>query len=398
MGEERYEGLRSELARLKELLNEFERKIVDAGGRNVSKKDDDEDVDAGEAEGRTEGETPIEDEEVETFEAELGDHTPVEGGGGEELEPEEGEELGRGEDLEADGYVGRAEKEISKAEAAEAEVGPEANPTEVEGYDLAEEGSEQETAEADFADESEMAYHDAAEGMLMMERVIGRDDRRRVYGTRTYPWRTICALQITTKTGRQYICSGNFIGDHTVMTAGHCVYMHRQGGWPRSIRVIPGANGPSPGNWPFGSAIATRFATVRGWIRRRSPDHDYGVVQLRSKTLGRKVGWLGFAALSWWTLIKLRINNSGYPADKGRNPGPRKSQWWNFNRIVWVTARRIFYLIDTFGGQSGSPVWRYIKKKGSRHQVAIHAYGGSWNSGTRITSAVFRNMRRWARS
>jgi V8-like Glu-specific endopeptidase len=302
--------------------------------------------------------------------------------GTEEVSPED-EELEV--DLVQEDYIGEAEEE--KVEAEE-EAGVEENPEEVEGYDSPE-VAEQEAAEAAIAEESEKAYHEAGEGELIMERVLGRDDRSQIRNTRASPWRTICSLQIEAADGRRYIGTGNFIGPHTVMTAGHCVYMHRHGGWVRRVRVIPGANGRS--NWPFGSAIATRFVTVGGWVRRRSPNYDYGAVKLNSDTLGRRVGWMGFAALRWLSLIRLRVNNSGYPADK-----PYKTQWWNFNRIVLVSARRIFYLLDTYGGQSGSPVWRY--RRGHRHQVAIHAYGGrSSNSGTRITRSVFDNMLRWRR-
>ncbi len=309
----------------------------------------------------------------------------------------EGAEVGpEGEELEADliqeDYHGKPgikieerEEQEGKKEAEEKEVVEEENPVEVQGYDPPQEPT-QESIETSFADESKKAYHEAGEGEWIMERILGKDDRRQVKNTRPFPWRTICSLQIVAADGRRYIGSGNFIGPHTVMTAGHCVYMHRHGGWVRSINVIPGANGSEK---PFGSSVGTRFVTVRGWIRKRSPDYDYGAVILRSDTLGRRVGWMGFAALTWLSLIRLRVNNAGYPGDK-----PYKTCWWNYNRIVWVSPRRVYYLLDTYGGQSGSPVWRY--HSGRRHQIAIHAYGGrSSNSGTRITKAVFNNMLNW---
>ncbi len=50
-----------------------------------------------------------------------------------------------------------------------------------------------------------------------------------------------------------------------------------------------------------------------------------------------------------------------------------------------VGARKVYYDIDTFGGQSGSAVYRIIN--GSRYGIAIHAYGGATsNNGTRIVS------------
>ena len=59
-----------------------------------------------------------------------------------------------------------------------------------------------------------------------------------------------------------------------------------------------------------------------------------------------------------------------------------------------MNARKVFYDIDTFGGQSGSAVYRIIN--GGRYGVAIHAYGGAvTNSGTRIITAVYNNMVAW---
>ena len=59
-----------------------------------------------------------------------------------------------------------------------------------------------------------------------------------------------------------------------------------------------------------------------------------------------------------------------------------------------VGARKVYYDVDTVGGQSGSAVYRIAD--GARYAVAIHAYGGATsNSGTRITSEVYNNLVAW---
>lgn len=310
--------------------------------------------------------TEIDDDHSETW------------GGGIEISPE-------GESLEADlveeDEKGYAETEISKGE----ESGTEENPVEVKGYDEPED-EEQEGIETSFSARSAEAHTEAGTAEFSMESVIGPDGRKRVNNTKPFPWRSICLLEIEAADGRRYIGSGNFIGPHTVMTAGHCIYMHKHGGWVKKIKVIPGRNGT---NLPFGYLHGTRFVSVKGWTKKQKKTHDYGAIILSSDVLGKKVGWMGFAALTWINLIRLRVNNSGYPADKTYG-----TQWWNCNRVVKATSRMLYYLVDTYGGQSGSPVWRY--KKGKRHQVAIHAYGGSSsNSGARITKPVFKNMKNW---
>jgi V8-like Glu-specific endopeptidase len=65
-------------------------------------------------------------------------------------------------------------------------------------------------------------------------------------------------------------------------------------------------------------------------------------------------------------------------------------------RIASVGARKVFYDIDTAGGQSGSAVYRI--KDGKRFAVGIHAYGvgsGQFNSATRINRPVFDNLQTW---
>ncbi len=218
------------------------------------------------------------------------------------------------------------------------------------------------------------------------ESVCGEDDRRSV-ATVTIPWRMICQLIITRRDGIKSRCTGWFIAPRTVMTAGHCVYTHKgQRGWARSIEVVPGMNGRLR---PFGSAIATTFHSVTGWTKHRRITQDYGCIILREgQPLGTKTGWWGFASLGDNSLRNLLANNSGYPGDK-----PFGTQWYNAGRITDVSKERFQYMLDTAGGQSGSPTWR--SAKGKRHVIGIHAYGGCPNKSIRINKAVFRRMQAW---
>lgn len=218
------------------------------------------------------------------------------------------------------------------------------------------------------------------------ESVCGRDDRNQITAVTRIPWRMICQLIITRQDGRQSRCTGWLISPRTVMTAGHCVYSHSGGGWARQIEVIPGMNSSLR---PFGSAVGTQFRSVKGWTQRQRSTHDYGCIILpQSSPLGRQTGWFGFASLSRRSLRNLLVNNSGYAGDKAFG-----TQWFNAGRITRISARRLYYMLDTFGGHSGSPTWRY--KNGKRHAVGVHAYGGCPNKSTRINSAVYKNMKSW---
>ena len=242
---------------------------------------------------------------------------------------------------------------------------------------------------AEFADPTTIALVQQQPGLsqTVAEVVIGTDDRVRITNTTAYPWRVICSLLITARDGSRWIGTGWLVGPRTVITAGHVVYMHRHGGWVRRIEVIPGRNGSAR---PYRSCISLSFHSVKGWTRKKKRSHDYGAIILpRSCPYGSRLGYFGYANLNYFSLLRLKVNLSGYPGDK-----PSGTQWWHARRIKWVTRRTLVYNIDSAGGQSGSPVWRL--KNGKRHVVGIHTNGSSsGNSATRITKPVFKNIKKW---
>jgi len=224
----------------------------------------------------------------------------------------------------------------------------------------------------------------------VLETVHGPDDRVKITTTGVYPWRAHASLLITARDGSMWIGTGWFIGPHTLMTAGHVVYIKNSGvagrdGFVRSIKVMPGRNGST---LPYGSVTTSNLRTVRGWVDDGDEDYDYGAIIL-STNLGSQTGWFGFGVYSDSTLKASVGNISGYPGDK-----PDGTQWYAARRIDSVGPRKVFYDIDTYGGQSGSCVYRIVG--GNRYAFAIHAYGGATtNSGTRIVTPVYNNMVAW---
>jgi glutamyl endopeptidase len=223
-----------------------------------------------------------------------------------------------------------------------------------------------------------------------METVHGSDDRVQITNTSTYPWSVHASLLITAADNSQWIGTGWFIGPHTLMTAGHVVHIKNSGvpgrdGWVKSITVMPGRNG---NNLPFGSAISNNFRSTTGWTSSGNENYDYGAIIL-SNDLGNTTGWLGFGVYADADLLNSTVNISGYPGDK-----PSGTQWYHYNRVASVNSQKVYYDVDSAGGQSGSAVYRVIN--GNRYAVAIHAYGGATtNSGTRIVTPVYNNMISW---
>jgi glutamyl endopeptidase len=219
------------------------------------------------------------------------------------------------------------------------------------------------------------------------EVIIGEDDRAPISPTREFPWRAICALRITAQDNTRWIGTGWLVAPRTVITAGHCVYMHAHGGWAKSIEVIPGLNETVR---PYGSCTATSFRSVVGWVNDKKREYDYGCIILPTNCrLGDKTGVFGFAVKNDPYLLSAYLNLSGYPGDKGGN-----TQWFMARRAKSLAPRVIYYEIDTMGGQSGSPVW--INVNNARYAVGIHTNGLiTGNSATRIVQPVFNNIQAW---
>ncbi|HVF12942.1 MAG TPA: trypsin-like serine protease [Acidimicrobiales bacterium] len=217
------------------------------------------------------------------------------------------------------------------------------------------------------------------------ETVIGVDERVRILDTDLGPWRMICALRMRGPSGAGAIGTGWFIGPKTLLTAGHCVFSsHFFGGWASTIEVIPGLNGnaTTTAARPYGSVTSERFSSVDLWTAKEDPDFDIGCIHL-DQPLGETVGWFSVGALPPEHLESFLVNVSGYPGDRGAGA----EQYHGRNRVMQVTERRIFYEIDTYGGQSGAPVWIHEEDGSPPLAVAIHAYGTGGTPASVSTSA-----------
>jgi V8-like Glu-specific endopeptidase len=225
------------------------------------------------------------------------------------------------------------------------------------------------------------------------ELIRGTDDRQRVQNPAAYPWRVNASLQILTPDNKVYLGTGWFVGPRTLITAGHCVYVHDHdgnwAGWASAIRVMPGRDTT---NTPYGVVTSTSFRTVVGWARDRDPNFDYAAIIL-PVPLGDTTGWISTAVREDADLIGAEAWVSGYPGDKtGILDG---TQWWDAESIATVDYRKVYYDIDTMGGQSGSAVC--ILEDEKPVAVGIHAYGQALvgNSATRINPKVFANIASW---
>jgi V8-like Glu-specific endopeptidase len=243
------------------------------------------------------------------------------------------------------------------------------------------------------------------------ENVIGVDNRVMVTDTALTPWRCICHLEVEWDYGPVGFGTGFLIGPRAVVTAAHVISRPDKRRYARKIRVIPGRNGTTA---PYGY-FTTDFAQCRvppEWTGR--PDaaaHDYAVIlakkpDARDKSsdfrtegmpTGQRLGYFGLKCITDaekdTKANMLFVNNAGYPYEATK---PYGSLWYNAGRVREVQQEFIEYMVDTEGGQSGSPVYYFDEEKSQRYVIAVHTTGDFVNRGVRITERVFKRIKDWA--
>ncbi|MBX9908178.1 MAG: trypsin-like serine protease [Beijerinckiaceae bacterium] len=238
-------------------------------------------------------------------------------------------------------------------------------------------------------------------GRIIPESVILKDDRVRIADANLHPWRMIASLTLYPQSGLgSFIGTGWFVHPKVLLTAGHCVHDKDQLGGPaRRVVVKPGLGNATE---PFGRFEAVRLAALDRWIKHKDPDYDIGCIFL-NEPVGDRTGVFDLRTATDADLASRLVNISGYPAD--RDGG--REQYFHANRVQATTPRSIFYDVDTFGGQSGSPVFLQDEPDARPIAIGIHAYGTgrtpptpglSANSGPRLTADVLATIESWVAS
>lgn len=228
------------------------------------------------------------------------------------------------------------------------------------------------------------------------ESVIGTDGRSPVADTTVFPYRAIGQIEFDQDGEVGFICTGWLIDANTVLTAGHCVhngsrrpvapYDVRPPVFSTNVVFAPGRDG---GSDPYGTCGATELWTTNGWADDNNDEQDYGIIQLDCE-IGDTVGWLGYRHLSDGSLLGRSITIAGYPADQAFG-----TAWEMDDQVRDLVNQSVRYRADTFGGQSGAPVFEDTGC-GGPCGLAVHAYGcpggtpcpapNNYNSGPRLTS------------
>ena len=244
------------------------------------------------------------------------------------------------------------------------------------------------------------------------EIVIGADSRVLVPNTSTTPWRCICHLEVEYESGPVGFGTGFFAGPKAVITAAHVLIDRSGPDWSRlrkaiNIRVIPGRNGTMA---PYGYFVSDfeRCQLSDLWRDPRSRQEDalaadYAMIPTtddfwtKDQPTAERLGYFGLKAFTDAEATEkaemLFVNNAGYPYEASK---PYGTLWYNAGRVRKMGKTFIEYMVDTEGGQSGSPIYYFDDQLQQRYVIAIYTTGDFMNRGLRITPAIFHTIRTWA--
>ena len=218
------------------------------------------------------------------------------------------------------------------------------------------------------------------------ESVIGPDGRVQVTDTTQYPARAIGQIELVDFDGGEFICTGWLIDSNSILTSGHCAFNPAPTGDHiiQAAQFFPGRNG---GFDPFGGCNVTSAFSRAGWRVNGLAKDDWAVLGLDCP-IGNTVGWLGYFSLSAVNGLDGKTARvEGYPGDK-----PFGTHWKMSGTIAARTdANNVYYPMDTFGGQSGSPLFKWNRPEcGGPCSAGVHAYGAAgsppMNSGPMLTA------------
>nr|WP_319382372.1 trypsin-like peptidase domain-containing protein [uncultured Roseibium sp.] len=249
------------------------------------------------------------------------------------------------------------------------------------------------------------------------EKVIGFDNRKRITDTSLTPWRCICHLEVQYDRGPVGFGTGFLAGRSLVVTAAHVLVDRSLYGWdqkPRMaerVRIAPGRDETLA---PYGALVVdiptkgknhlipdvwkdvakTSAAAVA--LEQRAIVQDYAGIRV-DQAVGERLGYFGLRDTDEFDDADkgaIFVNTAGYPHVPAK---PYGTLWYNAGRTSNGSPNDAFidYMVDTEGGQSGSPVYFFDKRAGQRYVLAIHTTGDFVNRGLSLRGEVYDTIVGW---
>lgn len=254
--------------------------------------------------------------------------------------------------------------------------------------------------------------------------VFSPDGRTKVSNTTTFPFSAIGKIRIRWKgpdgvidTADDIIVNGSgaMIDSYHFLTAGHCVYDTRYGGWADKIEVMLGSKGniiagTNRADYEYYSEAKSVYTrSFEGWTqgdqtKSETFQYDIGLVTL-DRNIGNFTGWFNYGYddnLSSGTLM----NVTGYPSDKFDSNSDGKFDnydMWTQSGKITSTTDSIFRSneLDILNGNSGGPLWlnNSNTNKPTIYGIASNEITSNqtplYNEFARITSTRYNEIQNW---
>ncbi|MHC5745020.1 MAG: trypsin-like serine protease [Nostoc sp.] len=254
--------------------------------------------------------------------------------------------------------------------------------------------------------------------------VFSPDGRTKVSNTTTFPFSAIGKMRIRWKgpdgvidTADDIIVNGSgaMIDSYHFLTAGHCVYDTRYGGWADKIEVMLGSKGniiagTNRADYEYYSEAKSVYTrSFEGWTqgdqtKSETFQYDIGLVTL-DRNIGNFTGWFNYGYddnLNSGTLM----NVTGYPSDKFDSNSDGKfdnyDMWTQSGKITSTTDSILrSNELDIVNGNSGGPLWL---NNSNTNKPTIYGIASNetttnqtplYNEFARITSTRYNEIQNW---
>ena len=186
--------------------------------------------------------------------------------------------------------------------------------------------------------------------------VLDADGRAPVPTPSHPPFRMICSLVGVFPSGTMR-GTGWLVGSNAIVTAGHCLLDPGSGEWAESVIARPGRS-PDDSE-PFGSfSVRTEDLHVPDrWKASFDEAWDIGVLIVNERTndgevIGDALGAFAVASASDEQLHRHEVEVAGYPTDRAGGKQLVRAK----GSIEVVGTNFLVHDVDTYGGESGSPL------------------------------------------
>ena len=226
---------------------------------------------------------------------------------------------------------------------------------------------------------------DVSDSRIGIDKIIGQDGRSKVTAVNSNPYNSIACLIITWSDGTKSQGTGYMISSNYMLTAAHCLYNRNLRTSAKSITAYFGADGTKYA----AKYEASLWSYCSDYPSNPSVANDWGAIKFNSNP-GRGKFAIGYTNDN--SLKNTSLTVCGYPGDKAQNNkgalinGKNRYMYKMTSKPSAIETNAIHYTIDTYEGQSGSPVYN-----SGNVSYGIHTRGTQTeNSGRRFTATLLK--------